>query len=164
MQTRYLASISFEVLMMKIISLQAILSEFCCFNSIKQLAQDADFEQETEQDALLMTWSQLWDCAGQHFFAPPRKRQHSPAHYHRDNLIQTHLGAQLRHVMGFARQAHGLEQRLLCGHLTGASEEPRIALLPHNGRLPSTMRITAIVLFLFLNFRKKEGLPCLLSV
>ncbi|MGB7803347.1 hypothetical protein [Buttiauxella sp.] len=158
---RRFISYSFFCLLGKFSSVKSLLSGLCCFNSVQSLSEADENSQEQTEDEFSGGWSRLWDCAGESLFTSSRLSPIPNVSGTVKTSIQARLVAQLRHELAFSFTTRSAHQLLVCHRLSGESDSDSDS---HNTLfycLKSTMRLTAIVLFLLSKSDPREKPLCI---
>lgn len=156
-----LISYCFYYLLGKFSSVKSLLCGLCCFNSVQSLSiADECSQKNNEEDEFSGGWSRLWGCASQSLFATSKTQLIPQVSNTVNTIIQARLVAQLRHELAFSFTTRSAHQLLVCHRLSGESDANSDS---HNTLfycLKSTMRLTAIVLFLLSKSDPRESPLC----
>ncbi|MFP2516158.1 hypothetical protein [Buttiauxella agrestis] len=158
---RRFISYCFFCLLGKFSSVKSLLSGLCCFNSVQSLSVADESSQENTEDEFSGGWSRLWDCAGESLFASAQRLPIPSASNTVNTTIQARLVAQLRHELAFSFTTRSVHQLLVCHRLSGESDANSDSHNPLLYCLKSTMRLTAIVLFLLSKSDPREKPLCI---
>jgi hypothetical protein len=160
---RRFISYSFFCLLGKFSSVKSLLSGLCCFNSVQSLSVADESSQESTEDEFSGGWSRLWDCAGESLFASAQRLPipNASTTVNTAIQIQARLVAQLRHELAFSFSTRSVHQLLVCHRLSGESDATSDSHKPSLYCLKSTMRLTAIVLFLLSKSDPREKPLCI---
>lgn len=138
----------FYCLLGKFSSVKSLLSGLCCFNSVQSLSAADESEQENNEDEFSGGWSRLWGCAGESLFAASKCPPNTLVSSTVNRTIQARLVTQLRHELAFSFTTRSVHQLLVCHRSNGESDANSDSNNTLFYCLKSTMRLTAIVLFL----------------
>ncbi|TNV21015.1 hypothetical protein FH968_08875 [Buttiauxella sp. B2] len=154
-------SYCFYCLLERFSSVKSLLCGLCCFNSVQSLSSAEESTHENSDDDFSCGWSRLWGCASQSLVAASPRLPIPQASGAVKTIFQVRLVAQLRHELAFSFTTRSVHQLLVCHRLSGESDANSDS---HNMlfyRLKSTMRLTAIVLFLLSKSDPRENPLCI---
>jgi hypothetical protein len=141
-------SYCFLCLLGKFSGVRSLLGGLCCFNSVQSLSAADESEQENNEDEFSGGWSRLWGCAGESLFTSSKCQPNPLVSSTVNRTIQARLVTQLRHELVFSFTTRSVHQLLVCHRLSGESDANSDSNNTLFYCLKSTMRLTAIVLFL----------------
>jgi len=138
--------------------IKTMLDGLCWFNAVNSLTEIEADEPECMDTQMAREWSQLWDCAGQTLCASIQ--QPFPYQAHSGSHIQdTGLNCRKREELVFSFRNSNLYQLLVCRHAGGSDSESPVKKSVISAQ--STMRVFAIVLFLWSEFKRMHYVYCL---
>ncbi|MCS3432490.1 hypothetical protein [Klebsiella sp. BIGb0407] len=137
--------------------MKTMLDDLCWFNAVNSLAESEADEAECMDTQMAKQWSQLWDCAGQTLCASIRRPFHHQQHLC-PHVRDTGLNSRKREELVFSFRNSNLYQLLVCRHAGGSDSESQFK---HKLFAQSTMRVFAIVLFLWSEFKRMHYVYCL---
>lgn len=136
--------------------IKTMLDNLCWFNAMNNLAESDIAESECIDTQMAKEWSQLWDCAGRTLYASIQK----PFYHHVHSGFQaqkTGLNGRKREELVFSFRNSNLYQLLVCRHASGSDSEEQAEKFI---AAQSTMRVFAIVLFLWSEFKRIHYVYC----
>jgi len=137
--------------------IKTMLDNLCWFNAVNRLTESDADEAECMDSQMAKEWSQLWDCAGQTLCASIQQPFHHQGHSG-PHIQDTGLNCRKREELVFSFRNSNLYQLLVCRHAGGSDSEDQAKTLLF---AQSTMRVFAIVLFLWSEFKRMHYVHCL---
>ncbi len=156
-------SISFIKIIVSILlsadrKMKLMLDGLCWFNSINCLTENDLPESDCMDMQIAKGWSLLWECASQSLCTGIRQRfcQKTPFCQHFQHSL---LCRRKRDELLFCFRNTSLHQLLVCRHASGADADNQTGHSVVSQQ--STMRVFAIVLFLWSEFKRNQYVHCL---
>ena len=138
--------------------MKTMLDNLCWFNAVNNLNESEVDDAECMDTQMAKEWSQLWDCAGQTLCASIQR----PFHYQQHSGLPVQdsgLNCRKREELVFSFRNSNLYQLLVCRHAGGSDSEGPAKKFALSAQ--STMRVFAIVLFLWSEFKRMHYVHCL---